>query len=284
LITVTKDRINWALAACSRILRPVVKLALAMGLKHQDLDDLLRNLLLSEARKSWLAQGVEPNISQLSVSTGLNRKAVTAKIREPGDTLPRPELSTAAKTLTLWLQMLHDHPAQRKLPIVAVGDELSFEALARRASRGNVHHRTVLDELVRLNMANEQDGLVELKADGFVPAADLRSMLAFLADNAQDHLLAGVANTLGEAPPLLERAVFAKGLTVQQCEQLHQLVRQRWAALHEELAREMTRAVDEAGDAGASRMRVGIYTYHEDDAKTRRKPSGKGSGPRGTKS
>ena len=254
-----------------------------MGLKHPDLDRLLRDLLMSEARKSWLAKGVEPNISQLSVTTGLNRKAVTSRVREPVDALARTELSAAAKTLTLWLQMLGDHPQHKSLPIVGEGDALSFEVVARRASRGNVHHRTILDELVRLDMASERDGRVELKADGFVPLADLQGMLAFLGDNARDHLLAGVANTLGEAPRMLERSVFANGLTVQESERIHQLARARWRVLHDELAKEMTRAVDDAGDAGSARIRVGIYTYYEDDAKRQPAPSGKASASRGKK-
>lgn len=238
-----------------------------MGLKHRDLDQLLRDLLMSEARQSWLGQGIEPNLSQLSVTTGLNRKAVTAKVREPADTLPRTELSAAVKTLTLWLQMLDDDPQHRTLPIVGAGEAPSFDAVARRASRGNVHHRTILEELVRLGMASEREGQVELKTDGFVPHADQQAMLEFLGDNARDHLLAGVANTLGgEAPRMLERSVFAKGLTVQECERIHQLACKRWGTLHGELAREMTRAVDDAGGAASARIRVGIYTYYEDGA------------------
>ena len=120
-------------------------------------------------------------------------------------------MSAAAKTLTLWMQMFADDPAHRSLPIVAEAPAPSFEAVARRASRGNVHHRTILDELVRLNMAIEREGRTELNATAFVPAQDLKTMLAFLGDNTRDHLLASVANTLGAEPPLLERSVFAGG-------------------------------------------------------------------------
>jgi len=91
-------------------------------------------------------------------------------------------------------------------------------------------------------------------------------MLAFLGDNARDHLLAGVSNVLGEEPRMLERAVFANGLSIEDCERLHQRVRERWDALHHELAHEMRRAVDAAGPAGSARIRVGIYTYYEDGA------------------
>ena len=101
-----ENQLAWARSACARVLRPVVRLALTMGLKHSQLDELMRDLLLEEARRLWQAEGVpKPNISQLSVSTGLNRKAVTAKVREPSDALPSTEGSAAAKAFTLWLQM-----------------------------------------------------------------------------------------------------------------------------------------------------------------------------------
>ena len=190
-----ENRLGWTLAACARIMRPVVRLALAMGVQHSHLESVLRDLLLDEARRSWRNAGTEPNISQLSVTTGLSRKAVTARVREPSDTLPHTETSAAAKTLTLWLQMLADNPERRLLPVVAEGGDLSFEAMARQASRGNVHHRAILDELVRLQMATERDGRAELKATGFVPVGDLQAMLAFLGDNARDHVLAGVSNS-----------------------------------------------------------------------------------------
>jgi hypothetical protein len=272
-----ENRLEWALSACARILRPVIKLALSVGLKHHDLDRLLRDLLLHEARRSWLAKGIEPNISQLSVTTGLNRKAVTTRMREPRDSLPQTERSTAAKTVTLWLEMIDEAPDLLLLPIVAKDDRLSFESLARQASRGNVHHRTVLDELVRLNLVKAHDDHVELITDDFVPVKDMPSMLAFLGDNARDHLLAGVSNTLGEGKPMLERSIFANGLSATDCERLQQLVRQRWRILHAELAREMRRAVEAAGGEGSSRIRIGIYAYHEDaslarDAATAGKP------------
>jgi hypothetical protein len=262
-----EHRLDWALAACARILRPVVRLALAMGVKHPHLEELLRDLLIEEAQRSWREQGVpSPNLSQLSVTTGLNRKAVTAKIRATVDPLPHTELSAAAKTFTLWLQMLTEDASFRRLPVTAGQTVTSFETVARMSSRGNVHHRTILDELIRLNMVTENGGVAELTTDGFVPVQDLQSMLAFLGDNGRDHLLAAVSNTLGEQPRMLERAVFARGLTLQACEQIHNLVRERWSALHHDLAQEMTQAVDQAPVGAKGRIRVGIYTYYEDES------------------
>ncbi|MGJ7498277.1 DUF6502 family protein [Variovorax sp. RT4R15] len=257
-------QIAWVLEACARVMRPLVRLALTFGVKHAHLEGLLRDLLIDEARRAWLEKGTEPNISQLSVTTGLNRKAVTAKVREVEDLLPHTEMSGAAKTLTLWMQLYAGDAAYQSLAIAGEGRAPSFESVARQASRGNVHHRAILDELVRLNMAIERDGRAELNATAFVPAKDLKGMLAFLGDNARDHLLACVANTLGSEPPLLERSVFAAGISLEDCERLHQLVRQRWGGLHHELTQEMTRAFEAAEETASGRIRVGIYTYYED--------------------
>lgn len=258
------NQLALALSACARVLRPVIKLAMAMGLKQPHLQELLNDLLLDEAQKSWEAKGVRPNISQLSITTGINRKAVTTRVRTPRDPLAPTELSSAAKTLTVWLEMATDNETLRTLPIVAEGKIPSFESMAWIGSRGNVHHRTILAELIRLGMVVENGDRVELKADGFIPANDLGGMLAFFADNGRDHLNASVSNILGERPPLLERSIFAHGLPIEACEEIHQLVRARWTTLHHELAHEMRTAVDVGGENATARMRVGIYTYLED--------------------
>ncbi|WP_269759338.1 DUF6502 family protein [Variovorax sp. E3] len=259
-------RLEWTLVACARILQPVVRLALAMGIKHPHLEDLLRDLLIEEAQRTWRSRGVpNPHLSQLSITTGLNRKMVTAKVRATVDTLPDTEQSAAAKTFTLWQQMVTEDASFRHLPLTAGDAVPSFETVARLGSRGNVHYRAILDELRRLHMVSEDEerGVVELTADGFVPAEDLRSMLAFLGDNSRDHLQAAVANALDEEPKMLERAVYASGLTLEDCEQIQRVGRERWATLHHDLAQAMTQAVDNAPPNAKARIRVGIYTYYE---------------------
>ena len=261
-----EGQVELVLSACERMLRPLIRLALAFGVKHAQLEEVLRDAMLEEARRAWQAQGVEPNVSQLSVTTGLNRKALASKVRRAAEALPQSETSAAAKALTLWLQLYADDPTQHALPITS-SDEASpsFEAMARHASRGNVHHRAILDELVRLNMATERDGVAELAVESFVPAGDLKSLLSFLGDNARDHLLAGVSNTLGTTPALLEQSVYATGVSLAQCERIHQLARDRWAVLQREMSREMRKAFDAAAKEDAGRIRVGIYTYFEDE-------------------
>lgn len=261
-----QERLSWAQAACARVMRPLVRLALGMGLKHPHLEGMLRDLLLEEATRLWQRQGVAaPNISQLAVTTGLNRKDVTARVRRPADPLPHTELSAAAKTFTRWLQLASEDPALAVLPVAANGHGLSFEDVAREASRGDVHHRAVLDELMRLGMCSRVDpGRVELTAEGFVPASDLQGTLAFLGDNLRDHASAAVSNALAEAPLLLERAVYAEGLSEADCDAVHQWMRHRWSGLHRDLVGQLSEAIARSGAQGERRLRIGVYVWHGD--------------------
>ena len=127
-----------------------------------------------------------------------------------------------------------------------------------------MHHRVVLEELVRLGLAIDHGGQVELRAEGFIPTNDLASMLAFFADNGRDHLNASVSNILAERPPMLERSIFAHGISIRACEEIHELVRTRWSGLHHELAHELRNAIHAGSGQATGRIRVGIYTYFED--------------------
>src|SRR4051794_23549071 len=96
LAKVREGQLAWVLGACERVLRPLVRLSLAFGIKYAHLEEVLRDVLLDEARRAWLEQGTEPNISQLSVTTGLNRKAVTSRVRDVPAQLPQTEMSAEA--------------------------------------------------------------------------------------------------------------------------------------------------------------------------------------------
>jgi len=245
-----------------------------MGLKYQHIDVVLRNLLVEDAQRLWKARGVQrPNVSQLSITTGINRKDVTQRLLRLSEALPRTEWSASAKTFTLWLQMAARDPSLRRLANSAGAIGPTFEAVASQASRGDVHHRAVLEELVRLGMVTESADFVELSVQAYVPAHDLQGMLAFLGDNTRDHLQAAVSNTLGERAPMLERAVFVGGMSEEDCTRLEELARLRWDSLHRELFDQMTTALDAAPQPGTRRIRIGIYAYHENELEPDGAPS-----------
>lgn len=272
------ERSALAASAIDRILRPVIRLALAFGLKYQDLDAIIRRLLVTEAKRSIReasAAGGSPtirspskrkpriNVSQLSVATGLNRVDIKERTIAEPESLPHTETSYAAKTFTLWSQLASKDPALRIVPLVASEDTTSFSSLARVATRGNVHHRAVLSDLIRLKIVEQDGDHVGLIADAFVPSSDEQEMLAFLADNARDHLNAAVSNVSGQAPPFLERVVFSQGIAERDCLAAVATMRSAWTRAHANLVPQLDKAVDNLKAEPAFRVRLGVYAYYE---------------------
>ncbi|MDH5541070.1 MAG: hypothetical protein OEY03_16850, partial [Rhizobacter sp.] len=120
----------------------------------------------------------------------------------------------------------------------------------------------------RLGLARiEDDDTVHLVRDSFVPAGDRTRLLGFLGSNVGDHLNAAVANVLSEtAPPHLEQAVFADGLSRESLDDFRTLLRTQWKVLLDATAPALQAMIDADHAAGRlqdQRVRVGLYTYHD---------------------
>jgi len=158
-------------------------------------------------------------------------------------------------------------------------DAPSFELLARSITT-DVHPRTLLDELIRLELValDMETDRVVLRADSFVPAVQLQTMLGFLGANVGDHLAAARANVAASLrsaqqpdatpirPPFVEQALFADGLSAQSITVAIEQARLFWGTLLRTLAPELERleAQDQADARPADqRIRIGLYCYAE---------------------
>jgi hypothetical protein len=153
-----------------------------------------------------------------------------------------------------------------------LGPAPSFEALAQTVTR-DVHHRSVLDELIRLDMVNydESQDLVSLVLDNFVPKNDRRQMLNFLGDNVGDHINAAVANVLHEGKSHHEQAIFADELSRESLEALSPMIRAHWKAIHEDMIPTINALIEADASAGRiqdQRVRIGLYSFTESTAET----------------
>lgn len=263
----------WCRAACARLLQPVVRLALRFGLKHADLDLILREELIAEARRQAATLGKEgkPNVSQLSVITGLQRKEITERLQQQDQSslIEQTERSWSSRVFTAWLSWVAENPLLRSLPTVSPSDTPdypSFANLSRQVSKGNVHHRTVLNELLRLQLVEETEHTVTLRDGSFIPREDQKLLLAFAGDNGRDHLLAIVGNVSGRQPPFLEQAVFSENIAPADCVAVNALTKAHWQQLQQTLISYLTDAENQQQASPVhpvQRLRVGIYVYHE---------------------
>jgi len=78
------------------------------------------------------------------VITGLNSKEVSPRVRlSVNDALPLIDASAATRVVTYWLQMSDKQPGLKTPPVM--GASPIFELYPRAVTRGDVHHRAVLD-------------------------------------------------------------------------------------------------------------------------------------------
>ena len=260
----------WCRQACRKLFRPIVRLALHFGLKHKDLDEILRHALIDEALSQTQSDdNKKPNISRLAVITGLQRKDVSDRLL----TLETPEVaphSWPSLVFTAWLNWVADNPRLRCIPTTApthAPDYPSFSNLARLATKGNVHHRTVLNELLRLGLVEEQDDTVRLSEQAFIPKENQKMMLSFTADHGYDHLQAMLSNVIGEQPAFLEQSVFSEHVSSVDCVAAQALAKAHWQQLNQTLISYLTDAEAQHQSnlqtPATHRLRVGIYVYHE---------------------
>lgn len=249
------------LAACRALVTPLAELAIARGLHHADLDELLRAAFVEAALAAHPDATPHRAASRVSTATGLNRREVTRLLqREP---VAEAKRTPATQVFTRWLSdpAWHTHTA---LPRQGAG--ASFEALAQSVTK-DVHPRSLLEELCRLGLArvDEASDRVELLRERFAPAGDEPRMLGFLASNVGDHLRAAVTNVVSREPQHLEQAVFADELSMESVQRLQPLIREQWQQLLRALAPALQKAIDEDARLGRPqdrRLRVGLYGYH----------------------
>jgi hypothetical protein len=270
----SESRADLTLAAAVRLLEPLLPLLLSEGVSYPRLAVALKTALLEVAPGVLLDSGIRVNDSSVSTLTGIHRKDVR-EWHSAGR--PRPQARTFGAVMTLFTRWSTD-PAYcdakgRPLVLERKGGPGTFEALAASVSN-DVHPRTVLQELLRLGVAEliagaseSDEDRVRLCADAFIPKEGTPEMLQLLSDNVGDHLAAAVQNVLGATPPMLEQSIYANNLRPQSVEQMSVLARKVWQGAFNEIVRKATALSDkDAGEDGAEhRIRVGMYFYHAPD-------------------
>jgi hypothetical protein len=261
------------LQAVGSVLGPLSELAVAKGLPYATVEEALKRAFVGAAEATQLAQGLPPNrlVSRIAAATGINRREVTRLTLAEAEAPLDAGASLASQVFTRWVSdkawRLRGKP--RVLPRQGEG---SFEELARTVTQ-DVHPRTLLDELIRLKLArwDAPTDTVSLLEEAFTPHGDLQDMLGFLGSNVGDHLQAAVDNVLSSHSLHFEQAVFAQGLSPAVVEEVRALARRHWKALMAEAVPMLEARLAESAQAVASgqpaprhRVRLGLFSFHDD--------------------
>ncbi len=245
---------------------PLIRLMLSHGVKYNQLQELLKSVMVEvAAQEVTLTQALRAQ-SRISVATGLRRPEVKRLLEEP----VRPHTkgrSVMADVFGRWTADKRYRDGRGRIkPLIRLssegGDE-SFEALVRSIKK-DVHPRSVFEDMQRLGLvALDNKGRVKLMQSAFTPKEDLAEMLHFLGANVGSHLDSAVRNTLGQTPESLEQSMLGEGLSERGIAQVEARAREEWRRLFKELGELMMQTMEQdkaEGLKGTRQIRIGMYS------------------------
>jgi len=259
------------LAAVLRLFRPLARLLLRHGVAYPAFSAALKQVFLQAAVDELQAAGKKQTDSAISLLSGVHRRDVRnlgrlETVRFAAEGTP---MNMASQVVSRWLSEV-DYLDDEGRPLVLArgGPPPSFEALVGAIS-SDVRPRAVLDELVRLGLAQEGVGGVRLNEPGFVPRQGFAEMASLLQDNLHDHAAAAAFNLDGERN-YLEQSVFADELTAESAQHLHAVSARAWRQAFKTVMRETrTRYEHDQSNAPPAarvhRVRFGSYFYAADE-------------------
>lgn len=260
------------LSSALHVLRPLARLLLRNGVAYPAFAAAMKKVFLEAAHDELQRTGKKATDSAVSLMSGVHRRDVRnlGRLAEPvpEDGVQETPLSMASQVAARWLSQadcLDDEGQPRALPRSGTP---GFDALVAGIS-SDVRPRAVLDELVRLGMAQEgDDATVRLLAAGFVPRQGFAEMAQLLQDNVHDHLAAASLNLL-DGHNYLEQAVFVDGLSEESVHRLHVTAARAWRQAFKTVMTEAQARYDHdlahtPPDERNRRARFGSYFYAAD--------------------
>ena len=254
-----------AIAALDGVFAPLAQLCLSKGIRIQAVEERLRVAFVQAARDTQPVASSSRVTSRISAATGLTRREVDRLARAPNIAIEAPR-SPITELFTRWLSDPALRGADNKpTPLPRQGPAPSFEALAQSVTR-DVHPRTLLDELCRLQLAalDPVTDQVALLRDAFVPSGDWARMMGYVGDNVGDHFRAAVANVLQDGKQQLEQAIFADELSAESLAETSKVMTDQWRRLLTEVAPQLEKMIEKDRQLGRPQdrsIRIGMFTW-----------------------
>lgn len=247
-----------ALALC----RPLASWLISHGIGHAQFAAGLKNVFFLAAEQELKKQDLKPTDSAISLMSGLHRKD-TKSLRYTGQdkifagqscATGRP--SVPSQIFTRWLT-----GPERMASLPINGATSSFEQLVSFTSK-DVHHRAVLQELLRLGLVKVDADRVALVQHAFVPNRDQIEAWQLMMASVTDHLSAGVHNlTSNQKTRFLEQSVFIDGLSPESAQALNVLANSIWTEALQRVVQAATPLCDQGPGTQEFRFRLGIFSF-----------------------
>ncbi len=273
----TENRNSKVTIAVVRVLRPMIRLLLHFGISFKDFTEIIKRVFLEESRILLLGENAEVTSSALSIVSGIHRKETSPFLKNPiSDSEFAESLSRGSGALAVvseWISnpdyLNSDNKPQPLLYSHSDKNTKSFTALSERIMK-DVRAKTILDELIRLDLVQYDVDTVTLKQDAFVPQKDLNEKLDFFAKNLSEHMQAAATNVRSKKPPYFERSAFHDGLSEEDIKQIDSHVRQKGMDLLKDIynmAKELAAKNPKDTKSKKGHITLGVFLNHGDKNK-----------------
>src|SRR5882672_9144209 len=253
----SKPRVGQALtAAVERVLRPLFRILLRNHMSFKAFVDIAKHTYVEVAADEFGIPGKKTSVSRVALLSGLTRKEVQRLLDAPAvdDAEAGERYNRAARVVAGWVRDPEFSDAEGNPKILtlqegAAGGRASFAALARRFS-GDIPFRAVLDELLRVGVAEKLDDL----------GTDVSDLVATIDHNLQH----------GAADPFFQRKVMYDNVPVEALQEFRRMSGSQAQAFLERLDKWLSQhdrdTHPETGGTGQIRTGIGIYYFEENMA------------------
>ncbi len=258
-------------AAVLRILRPMIRLLLRHGVPFGAFSDLAKRVYVEVALDEFGIPGRKQTHSRVSVLTGLSRKEVlrVTRLERPDDTETAGRYHRAARVIGGWVrdERFHDgsgNPA----PLPVEGEGATFSGLVKEHS-GDVPHRAILDELLRVGAVERTAGdEVRLLARAYIPVTGNEEKLEILGTDTAC-LIETIDHNLRAEPgeAFFQRKAMYDNLSDEAVGELRKDLAMRAEKFLEQADRKLAERDRDANpkSAGTGRRRAGIGIFWFED-------------------
>lgn len=259
-------------AALGRILRPLVRILLRMGVPYQTCAETLKWVYVDVAFKDFAIKGRRQTKSRVTVITGLSHVEVDRQMRSEdlGEPQPIRRWHRAGRVLIAWTQdpEFADHRGNPSL-LPLEGSEQSFHHLVEKHS-GGATVRAVLDELIRSNAVQLEEDRVELVRPAYLAETnDEDAEKLDLLGHATGNLLSTIEWNIRpeQKSPRAQKSIVIDGFPAALVPEACRYVNDRTSSLAREVEShlgDMAAAYNSQPDENsACRLGLGMYCFLE---------------------